>query len=134
MGASLVGAVKTAAYYVRTVRFSIVDIFRGRVALQDMSGPVGITATMSEVVKTSGFLNLLSLVAYITINLGVMNLLPIPALDGGRVLFLAIEKVLSLFGIKPKRKYEAYINAAVLILLLGLIAVVSVSDVMRLFK
>jgi len=134
VGASLVGAVNTAAYYVRTVRFSIVDIFRGRVALQDMSGPVGITATMSEVVKTSGFLNLLSLVAYITINLGVMNLLPIPALDGGRVLFLAIEKVLSLFGIKPKRKYEAYINAAVLILLLGLIAVVSVSDVMRLFK
>ncbi|MBR3692773.1 MAG: site-2 protease family protein [Clostridia bacterium] len=134
LAATLTGAVRTAAYYVRTVRFSIADIFRGQVKLEDMSGPVGITATMSEVAKTSGISSLLSLVAYITINLGVMNLLPIPALDGGRVVFLAIEKILSLFGVKMPRKYEAYVNAAMLILLLGFIALVSVNDVVRLFK
>ena len=91
-------------------------------------------AEQSETTKLA-FLNLLSICAFIAINLAVMNLLPIPALDGGRVVALlitvAIEKVI---GRKIDPKYEGYIHAAGMIALLGLMAVILFKDIFVIVK
>ena len=92
-----------------------------------MSGPVGVTAAIGGAAKQN-LRNLLPIAALITINLGIFNLLPIPALDGGRLLFLIIE------GIRRKpvnRKYEGYIHAAGLALLLLLMVFVTYNDIVR---
>ncbi len=79
-------------------------------------------------------LNILSFVAFIAINLAVMNLLPIPALDGGQILFLLVDKVYGLFSHKRiDPKYLGYINAAGMVCLLALMAVIAVSDIFKLF-
>ena len=125
---------------IRMVRLSLQMLFTGQAGLQDMSGPVGIVSQMSEIAEQSetaklAFLNLLSVCAFIAINLAVMNLLPIPALDGGRVVALlitaAIEKVI---GRKIDSKYEGYIHGAGMILLLGLMAVIMFKDIFVLMK
>jgi regulator of sigma E protease len=132
---SLKDSFAASCYYVRLVRFSLVDLIGGKVGLKDMSGPVGITAAMSEVAKTNGYRTFLSLIAFISINLGVMNLLPIPAFDGGRIFFLFIEMFLSLFGWKTvPRKAEAIIHGIGLLLMLGLIGIVTFNDILRLIK
>ena len=72
--------------------------------------------------------------AFIAINLAVMNLLPIPALDGGQILFLVVDKIYGLFTRKRiDQKYLGYINGAGFILLIGLMVVVAFSDVLKLF-
>ena len=125
----------TVADNVRMVRYSLQMLFTGRAGLKDMSGPVGIVSQMSEIAEASGtawfaFLNLLSMCAFIAINLAVMNLLPIPALDGGRVVCLllttAIERITRR---KIDPKYEGYIHAAGMIALLGLMAVIMFKDI-----
>ena len=115
---------------VRLVLDSLKMIFSGGVTLNDLSGPVGITATMSSVAKQS-MSTFWYLAGLIAINLAVMNILPIPALDGGRVLFLIIEAIIR----RPiNRKVEGIINAAMLLLLLGLMVVVTTNDIWKLFK
>ena len=125
---------------VRMVRFSLQMLASGRAGLQDMSGPVGIMSQMSEIADQSetawlAFLNLLSVCAFIAINLAVMNLLPIPALDGGRVVCLllttAIERITRK---KIDPRYEGYIHAAGMILLLGLMAVIMFKDIFVIVK
>ena len=125
---------------VRMVRLSLQMLFTGRAGLQDMSGPVGIVSQMSEIAEQSettqlAILNLLSVGAFIAINLAVMNLLPIPALDGGRVVALllttAIERITKK---KIDPKYEGYIHAAGMILLLGLMAIILLKDVFVIMK
>jgi len=125
---------------VRMVRYSLQMLFNGQAGLKDMSGPVGIVSQMSEIAEQSettqlAILNLLSVGAFIAINLAVMNLLPIPALDGGRVVALllttAIERVTRK---KIDPKYEGYIHAAGMILLLGLMAVILLKDVFVIVK
>ena len=125
---------------IRMVRLSLQMLFTGQAGLQDMSGPVGIVSQMSQIAEQSettklAFLNLLSICAFIAINLAVMNLLPIPALDGGRVVALlitvAIEKVI---GKKIDPKYEGYIHGAGMILLLGLMAVILFKDIFVIVK
>ena len=125
---------------VRMVRVSLQMLFTGQAGLQDMSGPVGIVSQMSEIAEASesayyAFLNLLSVCAFIAINLAVMNLLPIPALDGGRIVALlitvAIEK---LIGRKIDPKYEGYLHGAGMILLLGLMAIIMFKDVFVILK
>jgi regulator of sigma E protease len=76
------------------------QLFSGQRAVKDagLSGPVGIVGIIASVVKDEGFLGLFSILAVISLNLGVFNLLPIPLLDGGQILVLGIEKVLSWFG------------------------------------
>ena len=105
-------------------------VFSGNVTLNDLSGPVGITAAMSTVAKQSmsSFWYLAGLIA---VNLAVMNALPIPALDGGRILFLIIEAISRR---KVNRKVEGVVNAVVLLLLLGLMVVVTANDIWRLVK
>ena len=104
-----------------------------------MSGPVGIVeAVVEQGVESEtvglGISNVFYLFAFIAVNLAVMNLLPIPALDGGRVVALlvtaAIEKI---FRKKIDPKYEAYINGIFMILLLALIALITFKDIFHIF-
>ena len=114
---------------VKMVIDSLADLIGGRYGMEALSGPVGMTQTIGESVA-GGFDNFLYIFVIITINLGVFNLLPIPALDGGRLLFLAVEAVIR----RPLNpKIEGYIHAVALLLLLGLAAVVTFNDIVRLF-
>lgn len=107
---------------------AIADLIRGRYALTTVSGPVGISGAIGEAARV-GFTSLLYITGVISINLGVMNLLPIPALDGGRLLVLLIEMV---SGKRLPKKTEGMINAIGLFVLLGLSAVIMVKDVIQL--
>ena len=105
------------------------DLIGGRYGLNAVSGPVGVTEGMVTAAK-SGATDFLYLVIVITVNLGVFNLLPIPALDGGRLLFLVVEGVTR----KPVNKnIEGYIHFAGLMLLLLLMALVFCKDIAGLF-
>ncbi len=124
---------------VRLVWVSLGDLVTGAVGVRDMSGPVGIVTMIGEMGAQSkttmiAILNILNFTAFIAVNLAVMNLLPIPALDGGQILFLAVDKVYSLFSKKHiNQKYLGYINGAGFLLLIGLMVVVAFSDVLKLF-
>ena len=104
-------------------------LITGKLGLGGVSGPVGVVKEIGNAAKT-GVSNLIFLLAYININLGVFNLLPIPALDGGRAIFILIEMI---FGKKISQEKEGYIHMVGLILLLGLIAIVTIKDVIKLF-
>ena len=113
---------------VKMVWDSLRGLISGRFGVEAVSGPVGITKTISYAAKT-GALNLLYLVIVISINLGVMNLLPLPALDGGHIFLHLLEGVRG----KPlKQEVEAIINFVGLVLLLALAVVVSIKDVISL--
>lgn len=124
---------------VRLVWISLGDLFTGAVGIRDMSGPVGIVSVMGDMATQSestleATLNIVYLCAFIAVNLAVMNLLPIPALDGGRVFFLLVNVVYTLFTKKHLNpKYEGIVNTVGLVLLLGLMVVVAASDVLKLF-
>ncbi len=131
----------SALDYVRLVWISLGEILRGAVGLRDLSGPVGIVEVMTEVgsdpqlspTPLDAALNLANLAALIAVNLAVMNLLPLPALDGGRILFLVLNGVLyALFRRRISPKYEGYVHLTGLVLLMGLMAVVTLSDVGKL--
>ncbi|MBE6886973.1 MAG: RIP metalloprotease RseP [Ruminococcaceae bacterium] len=112
----------------RMVFLSLVDLITGNVAINQMSGPVGIVTVISEA-ATMGLENVLMILALITINLGIFNLVPFPALDGGRLLFLLIELVRG----KPiNQKYEIVVNTAGMAILLTFMAFVTFSDITRL--
>lgn len=125
--------------FVQLVKLSLIDLLGGKVGLRDMSGVVGIVDTISSVGAASetvglGILNVIYFVAFIAVNLAVMNLLPIPALDGGRIAFLLINGIVVLVtGKEVDPKYEGYVHTVGLLLLLGLMAVVAVSDIWKLF-
>lgn len=125
---------------VRNVRLSLQMLLSGQAGLKDMSGPVGIVQMMSESAEQSentvtAILNMLYFGGFIAINLAVMNLLPIPALDGGRMVCLlittAVEKITRK---KIDPKYEGYFHAAGMILLLGLMGFIMFKDIFTIFK
>lgn len=118
----------SAVNMVRMVFDTFAMLFRGQVGFNDLSGPIGIVAVMSDVAQQSMY-SFWYLSAFIAINLAVMNLLPIPALDGGRIFFLLIEAVTRR---KINEKFEGILNAAMLILLLGLMVAVAVKDIVSL--
>ena len=113
---------------VKMVFDSLGGLFSGRYGVEAVSGPVGITKTISDVAKTS-MLSVLNLVVIISINLGVMNLLPIPALDGGHLLLYLIEVVR---GKPVKPEVEGIINFVGLVVMLGLMILISIKDVITL--
>jgi len=129
--------------FVRLIRISLALLISGAVGLREMSGPVGIVDTMNvigqETAAQFGFMaalgNIVYLTAFIGVNLAVMNMLPIPALDGGRILFifitLAIEKI-TRRRLDPK--YEGYIHTGAMVLLIGFMVFILVSDVLKLFN
>lgn len=126
--------------YVRMVRLSLAMLIRGDAGVQDMSGPVGIVDQMSQAAKSAGSLDgalytVLNFASLIAINLAVMNLLPIPALDGGRVVCLLITTAVEAITKKKiNPKYEGYLHAAGMLLLLGFMAFITLKDVFGLFK
>ncbi len=114
---------------VRLVKLGLSDLVSGAVSRDDLSGPVGIGKIMVDTAKTS-MSSLWYLLAFISINLGIMNLLPIPALDGGRLVFLLIELVR---GKPVPPKYEGYIHAAGLAFLMLLMLFVTYNDIVKIF-
>ena len=114
---------------VKMIWQSLIDLITGRYGLEQMSGPVGITAVVSEVAKSS-FTDYLYLVVVITINLGIFNLLPLPALDGGRLIFQIIE-LIRRRPVKPE--FEGYVHFIGIVLLMLLMVVITFKDVMNLF-
>lgn len=125
--------------FVRMVWMGLSDLISGVVGVQDMSGPVGIVSMINDVgasaeTASAAAFSISYLAAFIAVNLAVMNLLPIPALDGGRILFLVVTSIVQ--GVTKKKlnpKYEGYIHALGMILLLGLMAVVMFNDIYKLF-
>ena len=120
-------AARTSVNYARLVWVSLGMLVSGQVGVDQLSGPVGVASVMATTASYS-LAAFLQLVAFISINLGVMNLLPLPALDGGRLVFLIIE------GIRRKPvppQYEGYIHAAGLMLLLALMVYVTGQDIVR---
>lgn len=104
------------------------NLFTGKLGLNNLAGPIGIYSTVEASVK-SGFESVLSLIILLGINVGFINLLPFPAFDGGRIVFLIIEKLRK----KPMSvKIENTVNALGLILLLILMLLVSINDVGKL--
>ena len=125
--------------FVRLVRLSLKMLVTGQAGLRDLSGPVGIVSTMTTVGESSATVgaavqNIAYLAALIAVNLAVMNLLPLPALDGGKIFFLVVNAVsMALIKKQIPLKYENYIHFAGLVLLLALMALVTFSDVWKLF-
>ena len=127
---------------VRLVWISLGDLLSGAVGLRDLSGPVGIVDVMTEVgsnpeyspTPAAAAINMASFAGLIAVNLAVMNLLPLPALDGGRVFFLLLNGILNaLFKRKIDPKYEGYVHMAGLAMLMGLMLMVTFSDIGKLF-
>ena len=125
---------------VQSVRISLVALITGKASIKDLVGPVIITQMMSEAAVAAdtfgeGILNMLYFGGFIAINLAVMNMLPIPALDGGRCVGLLLttgfEKITKK---KIDPKYEGYIHGVGMILLLALMAVILFKDVFTIFK
>lgn len=113
----------------RSIYSFIGSIFTNDADYSQVSGPIGTASAIGESASL-GLSSLLLMIALISINLGVMNLLPFPALDGGRILFLIIEAIIR----RPLNpKFETIVNAAGLILLMGLMLIVTFKDVINLF-
>ena len=115
---------------VKMIWQSLIDLITGRYGLEQMSGPVGVTSAVSEAAK-SGFTDYLYLVVVITMNLGIFNLLPLPALDGGRLLFQIVELVRR----KPiNPELEGYVHFVGIVLLMILMVVITFEDVIKLIN
>ena len=128
----------TAVDFGRMVKMGLLDLISGRAGLKDMSGPVGIVNAVQETGKSAentsaGIMNVLYFGAFIAVNLSFMNMLPIPALDGGHIFLLLVTWILEAVTRKKiDPKYEAYIHAAGLVVLLGFMLVVTFNDIVRL--
>ncbi len=138
LGRKLSYSWNNAMDFARLVRLSLQMLLTGQAGVKDLSGPVGIVSTMTQVGEQAATTraaveNIAYLAALIAVNLAVMNLLPLPALDGGKIFFLIINAVsMQLFKKQIPAKYENYIHFAGLILLLALMAVITFSDVWKL--
>ena len=108
--------------------------------MEDMSGPVGIVSTITEVgtnAETSrdAWFSVFYFAALLAVNLAVMNLLPIPALDGGRIFFLAVDVVtMLLFKRKVPEKYQSAVNTAGFVILMAFMLLITFKDVFRILK
>ena len=116
---------------VKQVWGSFGKLISGQYQLNQLSGPVGVTQMIGEVASARDYSSFFFMTAFITINIGVFNLLPLPALDGGRLLFLFIE-LLRVYPVPAK--YEGFVHAAGLVLLMGLMLMVTFNDIVRLIK
>ena len=124
-------------YMVRTTLLSLKELVTGQLGFQNLSGPVGVVdaiGTTYEQSKSEGalmlWMNMLNMAVLLSANLGVMNLLPLPALDGGRLVFLVIEAIRR----KPvNREIEGRIHFAGLMLLMALMVVVMYNDILKIF-
>ena len=104
---------------------SLIDLVGGRYGISAISGPVGVTAAIGNIARQN-LSALISVMALITINLGLFNLLPLPALDGGRLIFILFEMI---FRKPVPQKYESLVHAVGFVLLIGLIVVITFKDI-----
>ena len=115
---------------IKTMGVVLKSLFTGGISLSSLAGPVGIYSIVGDSAK-AGFQNVIYLVALLSINIGFMNLLPIPALDGGKILFIIIEKIK---GKPVNQRIENTFHLIGFMLLILLIIVVTFNDIIRLFK
>lgn len=116
-------------YYGRIVFTSLIDLARGRQSINDLSGPVGIVSAIGQA-ASYGLGDVLELLALLTINLGIFNLLPVPALDGGKLVFLLIQGIT---GRPVPEKLQGALTLATFALLFGLMIFATYNDILRLF-
>lgn len=117
-------------YFIKNIFQSIVLLFTGQFSVDDLGGPVAIFNITGEVTRASGFIGIISFIGFLSVNLGLMNLLPIPGLDGGKLLLNIVE------GIRGKpisEEKEAMINLIGVVLLVLLMLVVTWNDIQRFF-
>ena len=125
--------------FVRMVWMSLGDLLTGRAAVSELSGVIGVVDVVSEMGAASesvavGVQNVFYFMALIAVNLAVMNMLPIPALDGGRVFFVLLNGLIYLVARRRiPEKYEGYVHAGAFMLLLALMAVVALHDMWNIF-
>ena len=138
------GALETVGYSCAEIRYwlkatveSLKMLIGGQVGLEEMSGPVGIVSTIGDTYKESRVdgwyyvtMNMIMIAIFLSVNLGVMNLLPIPALDGGRLVFLILEAIR---GKAIPQEKESVVHFTGFVLLMGLMAVILFSDLHKLF-
>ena len=115
----------TSVSYCAVIWRSLIDMLVGKYGISAVSGPVGVTVAIGNAAKQS-LANVLPLMAIITINLGIFNLLPIPALDGGRLVFILIEMI---FRKPVPQKYESVVHAVGMALLLTFMAFIVLKDI-----
>ena len=115
-------------YYGRIIFASLSDLLRGRESINDLSGPVGIVTAIGQA-ASYGWQDLLEMLALITVNVGIFNLLPFPALDGGKVAFLLIEGVT---GHAVPETIQSGLIVAAFALLFGLMIFATYNDILRL--
>ena len=119
----------------RMVYLSLFDLLRGQYGMNDLAGPIGtitvITDITEESIATFDYSRMFMIMAMITINIGLFNLLPVPALDGGHLFFMFFELI---FRKKIPQKYESFIHAAGLVILLGFMVIISASDIWKLIS
>ena len=114
---------------IRQMAYTFKFLFTGKVSVSNLSGPVGIYSAVDQT-RSTGFSNLLYLLALLSINVGFVNLIPFPAFDGGRILFLIIEMIK---GKPVKAETENLIHNIGFFILLALIIFVTINDIIRLF-
>lgn len=114
--------------FLKNMFTTVVNLFKG-IGLSDVSGPIGIVQASSSVIK-NGFKSYMFFVALISLNIGLMNLLPIPAVDGGRVLLTLIEIIINK---KLNKKFEYYAIGISMLLLIILTIIVTFNDIIKLF-
>ncbi len=129
----------TTMEFGRWVWMGLGELIHGQVGVEDMTGPVGIVDYIAETGENAAtakdaLYDIFYFSAFIAVNLAVMNMLPLPALDGGRVFLLLVTWLIeSVTRKKLDPKYEGYIHAAGFVLLLGLMAFIMLHDVVRIF-
>ena len=114
-------------YYSTAILGGFWQLATGQVGVEELSGPIGTATTIGQAIQY-GWQDVFSLLALITINIGIFNLLPIPALDGCKLIFLLIEAV---FGRAVPQKLQMVVNTAGMALLLWLMVLVTMQDLTR---
>jgi len=130
LGNAFIYTYKKTKSIFKQMYITLAYLFTGRVKLNQLSGPVGIYSVVGEQ-RSAGIASLIYLTAFLSINVGVINLLPIPAFDGGHILFIIIEKIK---GSPVKPELENKIHTIFLVLLMLLMVVITFNDILRLFK
>ncbi len=128
-GASIIFTVKKTGFMFRQMFITVGYLFTGRVRMNQLAGPVGIYSIVGQQ-RSAGAASLLLLMAFLSINVGFINLLPIPAFDGGHILFIVIELIK---GSPVNPEIENKIHTVFLILLMLLMVFITINDILRLF-